>query len=498
MSLLGIDVGTTTCKAVAFDPTGRPLASAAREYPLLTPAPDRLELDANAVWDAVVAVVREVNDALTDPVAAIAVSSQGEAVTPIGHDGAVLAGSPVTFDTRAVAQSARLEALVGRERLAQITGQPPHPMFTIAKLMWWAEHEPELVRKTWKFLCFGELVAWRLGGEVAIDYSLAARTMAFDIHACRWSDDVLATAGIPVDMLPRPVPTGTPIGRVDATLAQALGFTGAPLIVAGGHDQPCGALGAGATAFGEAMLAIGTTICLAPVFPKPEERLLSLGYPCYPHVVSGKWITLAGNFTGGSLLRWFRDTLGEPERSRAGAHGRDLYDVVTEEAGEEPSPLLVLPHFAGSGAPHNDPLSKGAIVGMSFGTTRGQIVRALLEGVMFEMALNREKLAEAGVTVTSAIAIGGGARSDRWLQIGADILGIPFRRSDQSEAACWGAARLAGEGAGVALPPSDEGAAGSSGTAAFLPDPARSGYYRDRLALYRELYGALRPLHAAL
>lgn len=495
MSLLGIDVGTTACKSVAFDPSGRALASSAREYPLQTPLPGHLELDANTVWEAVATTVREVNAALTDPVVAIAISSQGEAVTPVAADGSVLAGSPVTFDTRAVAQIARLEAALGRERLAHLTGQPPHPMFTIGKLMWWAEHDPKLVRDTWKFLGFGDLVSWRLGADAAIDFSMAARTMAFDIHTLRWAEDVLGTAGIPAAKLATPVPAGVPIGHVKAALAQELGFAGRPLIVAGGHDQPCGALGAGATGAGEAMLAIGTTICLAPVFARPDERLLAFDYPCYPHVVPGMWITLAGNFTGGSLLRWYRDTFGEHVVGAANARGLDVYDLLTDEAGESPSPLLVLPHFAGSGAPSNDPLSKGAIIGLGFSSTREHIIRALLEGVMFEMALNREMLGQAGVDVTQAVAIGGGSRSDRWLGIAADVLGVPVRRSSQPEAACWGAARLAGQAAGV-LSPNDAPLPGESRV--FLPDPERSGYYRDRLAIYRGLYGALRPLHVAL
>lgn len=496
MSLLGIDVGTTACKVVAFDLDGAILAQASRDYPLATPAPGRIELDANVVWDAVASSIRDVNRGLTDPVVALAVSSQGEAVTPVGPDGAVLAGSPVTFDTRAVDQAARLEQAMGRDRLARITGQPPHPMFTIAKLMWWAEHEPELLAKTARFLCFGDFIASRLGAEPAIDYSMAARTMAFDIHGRHWSDEILAAAGIPVEKLPPAVPAGSPIGRVSPEIAAELGFTGTPLIVAGGHDQPCGALGAAATASGEAMLAIGTTICLAPVFVRPDERLPALDYPCYPHVVAGRWLTLAGNFTGGSLLRWFRDTLGEPDTSRARQAGADVYDLLTAEAGDEPSPLLVLPHFAGSGAPHNDPLSRGAIVGLGFDTTRGQIVRALLEGVMLEMALNREMLAGAGVTVERAVAIGGGARSERWLCIAADVLGIPIRRSAQPEAACWGAARLAGSGAGLLTAASASPEPGAS--ASFRPDPERSRYYRERLAAYRHLYGALRPIAVAL
>ena len=496
MSLLGIDVGTTACKVVAFDLAGRALARASREYALQSPAPGRLELDANLVWQAVASAVREVNNHLMDPVETLAVSSQGEAITPVAADGTVLAGSPVTFDTRAVAQATRLADAIGRERLACLTGQPPHPMFTIAKLMWWADHDPELVARTWKFLCFGDFVSWKLGGVPAIDQSMAARTMAYDVHAGRWSDEILAAAGIPVEKLPVTVSAGTRIGRVDPSLARELGFIGAPTIVAGGHDQPCAAFGAGAVGPGEAMLSIGTTICLAPVFAAPVGRLTAIDYPCYPHVVPGRWITLAGNFTGGSLLRWFRDTLGESEVARARQRGQDVYELLTAEAGDEPSPLLVLPHFAGSGAPSNDPRSKGAIAGLTFGTTKGHLVRALLEGVMFEMALNRETLANAGVSIERAVAVGGGARSDRWLQIASDVIGIPIRRSRQMEAACWGAARLAGEGEGLLF--SGLSAHAASACPNFLPDPQRSGYYRERLATYRQLYEALQPLNAAL
>ncbi len=496
MSLLGIDVGTTACKAVAFDLAGRPLAAASREYPLLTPKPGWIELDSDVVWDAVRATVREVNAALADPVASVAISAQGEAVTPIGEDGTALAPSQITFDTRTVAQSDRLEQAIGRERLARISGHPPHPMYTIAKMMWWAENAPEMVQKTWKFLCYGDLVSWRLGGEAAIDFTMAARTQAFDVETCRWSEEILAAAGIAATTLPTAVPSGTAIGRVDPRLARELGFRDEPSIVAGGHDQSCGAFGAGISDPGEAMFAIGTTVCLAPVFAQRQERLIGTSYPCYPHVASGQWITLAGNFTGGSLLCWFRDTLGEPDVTRAAETGQDVYDLLTAAAGDEPSSLLVLPHFAGSGAPNNDPLSKGAILGLTFGATRGQIVRALLEGIMFEIALNRETLAQSGIELTGVVATGGGARSDRWLRIVADILGVPVRRSAQTEAACWGVARLAGEGAGLLQPGGVMGE--PCATDLFLPDPVRSGYYRDRFAVYRELYGALRPLNAAL
>ncbi|HEY8447973.1 MAG TPA: FGGY-family carbohydrate kinase [Thermomicrobiales bacterium] len=496
MALLGIDVGTTACKAAAFAEDGTLLATASKEYVLRTPAPNHLELDPDDVWAAVAGCIRRVNEQLTgESVVALAVSAQGEAVTPVGRDGAALAPSPVTFDNRAIEQAQRLEAAIGREKLARITGQPPHPMFTIAKLMWWRDHDPDLVQRTWKFLCYGDLVSFRLGAEPAIDYSMAARTMAFDIRAHCWAEPVLAAAGIEAEKLATPVPAGTVIGRVRADVASDLGFSDPPLIVAGGHDQPCGVFGAGASAVGEAMLAIGTTICLAPVLSAPRDELLDHDYPCYPHVVPDQYVTLAGNFTGGSLLRWYRDVLGEAERQAAAETGSDVYELIVGQAVPEPSGLLVLPHFAGSGSPHNDPLSRGAIVGLTFATSRGHLIKALLEGVMLEMAVNRACLAAAGVSVESAVAVGGGARSDRWLQIAADVMGIPIRRAAQREAACWGAARLAGVGAGLLDP-----AAPTSGASErrFAPNPDHSRYYQERLSAYRSLYSALRPMSSAI
>jgi len=501
VSLLGIDVGTTACKVAAFAADGCLLASASREYPLRSCCSDHLEIDPNEVWTAVVDGVRRVNGLIDHtPVEAVAVSSQGEAVTPVGPDGGALAPSPVTFDNRATAQAKRLEEQFGRTSLARTTGQPPHPMFTIAKLMWWQEHDPDLVRRTWKFLCYGDFVGVRLGVEPAIDHSMAARTMAFDIRTRRWSAPILAAAGIDEEKLSTPVAAGTVIGRVGDRIAAEMGFRGQPVVVAGGHDQPCGAFGAGVAADGEAMFAIGTTTCLAPIFREPRDELLDRGYPCYPHIVPGRYITLAGNFTGGSLLRWYRDAFGEPERRAATETGRDVYEILAEAAGDEPSSLLVLPHFAGSGAPHNDPRSKGAFLGLTFATGRDQIIRSLLEGVMFEMAVNRDCLDEAGVSVAAAVATGGGARSDRWLQIAADILALPIRRSPQREAACWGAARLAGIGAGI-LPPStflSSPEAGISEASVFVPDMRRSEYYRRRLDTYRAVYAALKPINHRL
>ena len=197
MSLMGIDVGTTGCKVVAFDHDGAVLAQAAREYPLLSPHPGWYELDPERVWSDVCDCLREANAQLRhDPATALALSSQGEAMIPITRDGQALANSPVSSDRRNVSQTAQMEADWGAEKLFAITGQPMGTIFTLPKVLWWREHQPHLLDESWKILCYVDFVAYKLGAQAAIDYSMAARTLAFDVHKLDWSDDLLAYCGL--------------------------------------------------------------------------------------------------------------------------------------------------------------------------------------------------------------------------------------------------------------------------------------------------------------
>ena len=186
--------------------------------------------------------------------------------------------------------------------------------------------------------------------------------------------------GLRRDQLARPVPSGTVIGEIPRALADDLGFAGGVQVVTGGHDQPAGALGAGVLEPGRAMLSIGTTEALAAVTSRPRMEMLDYHLSCYPHAAPGLFITLGGNQTGGRLLRWYRDELAAAERAIADASGRDVYDVIVEQAGDAPGQLLLLPYFVGSGTLYDDATATGALIGMTFDTKRADIVRAILEG----------------------------------------------------------------------------------------------------------------------
>jgi len=498
MSLLGIDIGTTGCKAIVFREDGTILGQGYREYQLLHPRPGWEELDPREVWDGVCAAIRQAVAAAGsgDPVRALATSVQGEAVTPVAADGTILDHSPVTFDGRTVRYAAWWEEQFGREAIFEITGMPLHPMYTLCKVMWWRDERPEIFERAAWFLCYGDFALHRLGVAPTIDYSMAGRTMAFDLRGATWSLPLLERAGVPPEKLATPRPSGTAVGPIRDAVAEELGLPRGVLAVTGGHDQPCGALGAGIGTAGIAVDATGTVECITPVFDRPvlTPAMRDNNYCCYHHVVTGLYATLAFNFTGGSLLRWYRDTLGQEEVEIARRTGRDVYDIITERAAAGPSDLFVLPHFTMTGTPWFDPRAKGAILGLTLATGKEQLLKALLEGVTFEMRLNLERLAEAGVSVERLRAIGGGARSQAWLQLKADLFGRPVEALGVSEAACLGAAILAGVGAGIYRSASEAATALVRPVATYDPDPTRSARYDERFAVYRDLYPTLAPL----
>jgi len=369
MSLLGIDVGITGCKAIIFNEAGEILASSYREYPLVQPEPGWMELEPARVMDAVRSTVREsVGKAgRGDPVRAVSVSSHAEAITPVSKAGDFLANIIAPFDNRTMAQSDWWERELGRKRIFEITGQPLHPMYSINKIMWWRENCPAVFDSAWKWLCVEDLVIFKLCGEAATDHSIASRTMAFDLRKGEWSSEMLSMAGLSEEILSKPSPSGTVVGEVLPEVAGELGLPPGMKVVTGGHDQVCGALGAGIVRDGMAMDATGTVECIAPTFNRPvlTDAMLEGNYCCYEHVVPGLYATLAFNFTGGSLLRWYRDNLGKQEIDEADIAGLDVYEIIIGKATKEPIDLYVLPHFTVTGTPAFDPLARGAVLGLS-------------------------------------------------------------------------------------------------------------------------------------
>ena len=485
MNFLGIDIGTSGCKAVVFDVAGRQLATAQREYALHFTAAGGAELDSTEVLNNCLTVIAEAaQQAGRGTVKAIGISSQGEAFTAIDQAGQPLCRAMVSSDVRAAAQAKQWPVEFGAERLYQITGHTASPMFTLFKLLWLKEHRPDVWRNAAMLLCFEDLLQHRLGVNPAMGWPLAGRTMLFDVRRHEWSREILDRLELAPGKLARALPAGTIAGTITADL----GLAQDAVVVTGGHDQPCGALGAGATEPGMAMYATGSVECITPAFDRPvlTPALRRHNLCTYDHAAPGLYTTVAYSLTGGNILQWYRDQF---------APGQDYGDIL-KTAAPEPTRLLVLPYWTPSGTPYFDLHTPGAILGLRLNTTRGEILRGLLEGVALEMRLNLEILRESGCAIRELRAIGGGAKSAFWTQLKADVLGRPITTLNVPEAGCLGVAMLACA-ATTGQPVHELARYWVQPHNTLAPRPAAARWYDDQFIRYRQLYPALQSINNA-
>lgn len=445
MNSMGIDIGTTGCKAAVFNENGRMLSFAYREYPTVTPRPGWAGLDSAKVINACFAVIKEAAAAVDGKVQALAISSQGEAFTPIASDGKFLHNAIVSFDTRAAEIAESWSAKFGKDELYRITGHTAHPMFTVFKLLWLRDNQPEIWSKTNKFLCFEDLLQFKLGVEPCMGWPLAGRTMMFDVTAGKWSSRILEEVGISAAQMADPQPSGTIAGTIPADIAAGLGLKGEVIVVCGGHDQSIGALGAGVVREGRAMYATGTVECITPAFSTPvfSDSLMNNNLCTYNYSLKDMFTTVAFCLTGGNILKWFRDEFGYQELEEARQSGADVYECILSKMDSKPTELFTLPYFTPTGTPFFDANASGAILGLKLTTKRSEILRSLLEGVAMEMRLNLEILEKSGCVINELMAVGGGARSKALTQLKADVLNKPITTVEVSEAGCLGAAALA-------------------------------------------------------
>ncbi len=497
MHLIGLDIGTSGCRAILFAEDGTPLAGASREYNVDIPQPMWAEQDAEAVWRYAIDALREaIATSHVDRVAAIGLSVQGEAVIPVDEQGNALRPAILGMDTRTGEQNRWLADTFGAEYLFERTGMPIHTINTLPKLLWLKQYEPTIWSRAHRFLLYEDFFIHKMCGRAVISRCLASRTQLYDLLDDRWSPHILKTIGLEEQRLATVQSSGVAVGEMHRALAAQLGLIQPPLIVTGGHDQACGALGAGLTQPGLAMVSTGTAevVEIAMQVPQLNETLRQGNISVYAHVVPGLYLAMVLNHSGGLVLRWYRDTFCEADVQRAQTSGRSAYDLILADASPEPSRLLFLPHLSGSGTPWLDIASKGAVLGLTFGTTRRDVAKAILEGLTFELRINMDLLRQGGVLINELRAIGGGARSPLWLQLKADILGVPVVVPAVTEAACLGAALLAGIGAGVY---SDAGQAVAQVLHfmhTYQPHSERAARYEQLYELYRAVYPAVAPI----
>ncbi|MBN1562614.1 MAG: hypothetical protein JXA10_02165, partial [Anaerolineae bacterium] len=352
-TLLGIDAGTTGCKVALFSSEGAMVYGVYREYDVQRPQPGWAELDAVAVWSLIKDAIREVAAQVSAAsIRGIAVSSMGEAVVLVTQDRKILGPSLLNFDIRGEEYLDELGTLLDDDRLYQINGNTLGNHYTLTKLKWIQQHQPDLYDQADYVLHWSGFIAFMLGADPAVDYSLANRTLLFDLDQCTWSENLVQQTELDRARLPCTVPAGTPIGTVSPAAAADLGLSPKTIIVSGAHDQCANAVGCGVIEPGSAVYGMGTYLCITPVFTQRANThaMIERGLNTEHHAVPNQYVSFLYNH-GGSIVKWFRDTFAHLDHQQAMAHERDIYATLFAEIPDDPSRVIVLPHFAATGPP---------------------------------------------------------------------------------------------------------------------------------------------------
>ena len=495
MKIAGLDIGTTGCKCTVFDEQGRFLGKAYRNYPV-TRTVGSHEIDISAVMDGVFASVREMAEKYPD-ISGIGVTSFGETFVCVDGTGNPLHPAMLYTDPRGREECRMLTEKLGEKTIARITGLRPHEMYSISKIMWIKKHQPEIYASVKKIFLMEDYVVYHLTGRAQIDYSLAARTMAFDIRKLAWSREIFEAAGIDRKLMSEPVPTGTPAGNIRPEAARKTGLRPDVKVVSVSHDQVSAAVGAGAFDSSVAVDGAGTVECLTPVYDEiPDIDTMYQGYfSVVPYVIPGKYVAYAFSYTGGALIQWCTDTLAKDEKKRAKEQGVSVNELLEHSySSADPSGLLVLPHFAGAATPYMDTGSKGAVLGLTTSTTVADIYRGCMEGVAYEMYLNVQALKKSGIRFHRIHATGGGAHSGEWMQMKADILNVPITSLKTADAGTVGSAMLTGIAIGLFKDLKDAAVHMVEETERYEPRREMHEKYMEIYRRYEKVYEAVRPL----
>jgi xylulokinase len=492
MTVLGIDIGTTGSRALVVDDSGRVVGAASADHaPFRSPRTGWAEQDPDDWWRACQIAVRAAvadSGVAGDTIAAIGLSGQMHGAVLLDADGEVVRPALIWCDQRTESECRWLDSTIGPARLLELTSNPALTNFTLTKLLWVRTHEPASWARVRHVLLPKDYVRFRLSGEHAIDVADASGTLMLDVAKRQWSSEVLERAEIDPRMLPRVFESPDVCARVSPDAAASIGVVAGTPIVAGAGDQAAGAVGMGITRPGAVSATIGTSGVVFAATDRPATdpngRLHT-----FCHAVPGRWHVMGVTQAAGLSFRWLRDLVA--------ASGGVTYDDLTAEAASAPpgaDGVLWAPYLMGERTPHCDPNIRAALVGLAASHTRAHVVRAVLEGVAFSLRDTFTIFSALSVPIDRVVVGGGGARSALWRQIQADVYGRDVETVAADEGAAYGAAILAGVGAGI-WPSVDEACDAVVRRASKTPPRADAvDVMNERYAAYRRIYPALRSL----
>ncbi len=476
--LVGLDVGTGGARAVAIDESGEIVAEASSEYPLHTPHPGWTEQDPADWWEGAKGVLKKVATATGEQIAGIGLTGQMHGSVFLDASDRVIRPALLWNDQRTYKQCEQITSAVGEERLISIAGNPALTGFQAPKIVWLKEEEPENFGRISHVLLPKDYVRLQLTGEYATDASDAAGTLLLDGQARDWAGEILDALEIPQEWMPEVYEGPESTGILRESVAEELGLPQGIPVAAGGGDNAAAAVGTGIVGPGLVNSSVGTSGVLfahASEFnPDPSGCLHA-----FCHAVPGAYHLMGVTLSAGGSLSWWRETLGG-----------DYDELIEAASGIRPGSegLVFLPYLSGERTPHLDPRARGAFFGLTARHGVQHMTRAVMEGVIFSLRDSLEIMRELDVPVEDVRATGGGARSDLWRQLQADIYAIPIRRTVADEGPAYGAALLAGVASGTYATVDEATSVVRLREEVTEPDPERTKIYEEYYEVYRSLY----------
>ncbi|MBR6027852.1 MAG: xylulokinase [Clostridia bacterium] len=501
--VLGIDLGTSGTKTVLFDQTGKAMASNTVEYPMYQPRNGWAEQDPADWYHAAVETIRNVlSGSGVDPkdVVSLGISGQMHGLVMLDGKGEVIRRSIIWCDQRTAAECDEIHATVGKARLIEITANPALTGFTLSKLLWVRNHEPENYARCEHILLPKDYVRYMLTGDFATEVSDASGMQMLDVPGRCWSEELLKTLNIDPGLLAKVYESPEVTGHISAEAAKLTGLTESTLVVGGAGDNAAAAVGTGVVEDGRAFTTIGTS---GVVFAHTDQLAIDPQGRVHTFccAVPGAWHVMGVTQAAGLSLKWFRDTFCEAERDAAAQIGCDPYDLMNQEAARSPigsNKLLYAPYLMGERTPHLDADCRGMFVGLSAMHKRRDLLRAVMEGVTFSLRDCLGVLDEMGVKPAQMLACGGGGRSPLWRQMLADVFDLPVATTVNTEGPALGVAILAGVGAGLYSSVPEACRAMIHVNEPQLPIAANVAPYAKVYAVYQQLYRANREVFKAL
>ena len=446
------------------------------------------ELDAQGVWEAAEKCLYEA--ARGQYVESITVSALGEAIVPIDREGRPVGPGITGTDIRGAEELREIEEAFGIRTLTDITGLNMSTIYSANKILWMKKYQPEIYDKAYKILNIQDYIIYRLTHEAVIDYSMASRTLLFDVNKKDWSDALLSWCGITREKLARPVQAGSIAGTLESSLAEKLNLSNSVKIVTGTHDHICNTIGSGVCEAGTCSNTVGTTEGLTAVLERSaltSESIENYQISCEPFAVAGLYNTVAWNNTSGVLLKWFVSQMVQEEKPE------DIISTFAKmnvKMSSDPTDLFVLPHFSGAATPYMDSKSRGAVLGLTLDTKREDIYKALMEGANYELAVILDGLQNAVLQLHKIVA-NGGAISSELLQIKADILGVPVYTVKIRQTGTLGGAILGSVVSGEYASVKKAIKAMVTENQVYEPDVRRNQIYREKFEIYKQIYPSI-------